>query len=343
MTGDIKSKLASSEAAESLEMEQFVANCFRARSWPAQQGVYYSDLETRKEREIDVISRHILNRPRRHRGSGSPTIHLSTICECKSLSEWSILCRKGDMDWHENRLREHWSGYEEHIMQLIGKVSTAAPFKNCNKTKLFEYFLGRAYPDERELAYELCILQPPVDLIATAFRPTKGNSKEREGNNPFWSAIQSLLSSTRAAEHRAVETMRSYTFDMNPLSDTASELTKYLAFFFDEQLTRRAFFHPVICCKSRLFDMDDDFSEIGSARIFIRNIDFSYRYVDVVNFSKFDAYIETALASFEKQSYKSIRRTWDRLAALHWAPGQSSGELSHALGLGTRRKLSKRQ
>lgn len=321
MTGDIKSKLASSEAAESLNMEHLVATCFHARKWPAEQGVYYADPETGKDREIDVISRHHLERPRRYRGSGAPIINLSIICECKSLSGWNVLLRKGELDWHENRLPGHWAGYENYITELIEKVTIAAAFKNCDKSLLYSYFLRRAYPDNKELSYELRLLQRPVDLIAAAFRPTKDGSQGRETNNPLWSAIQSVLSSTKAAERRAVEVMRSYTSDINPVALTPDKLIKSLAFFFDAELTRRAFVHPVIFCKSRLFNMDDNFKEINSARIIVRDLDFNSRYIDIVNFSSAEAYINNTLASFEKQSCRLIRRTWNRLEELRWAPG----------------------
>jgi hypothetical protein len=87
MTGDIRAQLASSEAAESLRMEAFIAGCFRQRQWPAERGVYYND----------------------------PLINLSIFCECKSLAGWNVLLAEGDVDkTYENRMICHWSGYEEY-------------------------------------------------------------------------------------------------------------------------------------------------------------------------------------------------------------------------------------
>ncbi len=150
-----------------------------------------------------------------------------------------------------------------------------------------------------------------------------------------------MLSSTKAAKQRSVEATRSYTADINPVAYSHAKLIKYLAFHFDVELARRVYFHPVLFCKSRLFDIDNDFNEITSARLFVRNLDFDYRYIDIVNLASADAYIEKTVTSFEKQSYKSIRRTWDRLDELRWAPGQNSIELSRALGLPMRRKPAK--
>jgi hypothetical protein len=105
MTGEIRTKLASSDAVASLKMEAFIANCFRARRWPAEQSVYFNDLETGKPREIDVISRQVLQRPQRAKGIGAPLINLSIICECKSLSGHNIIFLPGEIEsWYENRM-----------------------------------------------------------------------------------------------------------------------------------------------------------------------------------------------------------------------------------------------
>jgi len=228
MSGDIQAKLASSEAADSLRMESFVATCFRSRKWPAEQGVYFTDGETGKAREIDVICRHVLERPARHKGIGAPIINLSVICECKSLSGWNVLLSKGAPNplfgEFENRLIDHWSGHEEHVREIVELISQEPSYRNCDKNLLYSYFSRRAHPDDSQLAYHMRLLQPPVDLIVSAFRATKSGTDEREKINPIWSAMQSVLSATKAAEARAVETMRSYTLEIKPYTNKPLEV-----------------------------------------------------------------------------------------------------------------------
>lgn len=141
MTGDIRTKLGSSEAAESLRMESFVAGCFRSRNWPAEQGVYFSDPETGKAREIDVISRHVLTRPARHKNFGAPLINLSVICECKSLSGWNVILQKGEahpaVEEFEDRVPDHWSGLEQHVREIIELISQDRTYKNCDRNLLY--------------------------------------------------------------------------------------------------------------------------------------------------------------------------------------------------------------
>lgn len=314
-------------------MESFIANCFRSHKWPAEQGVYFKDPITGKTREIDVISRHVLDRPIRHKGIGAPIINLSIICECKSLSGWNVLLLKGDFDSkHENRLMNHWSGYNSHLRNLVEEISQYPAYQNSNGNLLYSYYSRRAFPDEMELSYHMRLLQPSVDLIATAFRATKSGADERETINPLWSAIQSSLSATEAAKIRAVDTMKSYTTDFGPNVNKEIDLIHQNAFFFDTELTRRVFFHPVVFCKSRLFNIDQGMNEVRSARIFVRDLDFEFKYVDFVNFDGAADYIDAMLRHFEKQSRKSIRRTWDRLEELEWQPGQASNQLVRALG-----------
>jgi hypothetical protein len=324
-------------------MEDFVASCFRSRNWPAEQSVYFTDPETEKTREIDVMSRHLLTRPRRHEGLGMPLINLSILCECKSLSGWNVLLLKGKaqplLEKREARIPYHWSGLEQHIRESIELISQDPAFHKCDRNLLHSYFYSRAYPDEKQLAYHMALLQPPVDLIATAFRATKGGADERESVNPIWSAIQSTLSATEAAKKQVISnTISTIVFPSYGYEPT--EIAKQIAFFFDFELTRRVFFHPVVFCKSRIFSIDGDLADVGSVRILVRDLDFDFKYVDLVRFDSAEAYIDTMLAHFEKQAYTSIRKTWDRLEDLQWEPGQASRRLSIALGVS--RRQSKR-
>ena len=243
-------------------MESLVANCFLERNWPAQQGVYYTDLETGKEREIDVISRPVLQRPRRYRGTGAPIINLSVICECKSLSGQSLILVKDTPDQIlDNRISDHWLGYERHIRELVEIIEQGSYIPKLNKRQLYSYYSSRAYPAGRAIAYNLRLEPPPVALNATAFRETKGGQiRERETDSkgtasPLWSAVRSVLSAAKAAENRSASTTRSYTSGRNPYAYDALELVKHDAFFFDAELLRVSCFHPIIFCKSRIYSL----------------------------------------------------------------------------------------
>src|SRR5690348_9955909 len=109
-------------------MEHLVANCFLERKWPVEQGVYYTDQETGKDREIDVISRHVLERPKPYRSIGAPIINLFVICECKSLSGHNLIFLKGEPDrLLDDHVTHHWLGHEKHIEELV-KIIGQEPY-----------------------------------------------------------------------------------------------------------------------------------------------------------------------------------------------------------------------
>lgn len=339
MSDDIRVKLASSEATDSLRMESSVASSFIKRNWPADQGVYYTDTETGKDREIDVLSRHVLQHPKRGRKTGRPLINLSVISECKSLSDQSLIFLKGHVNDRlgENRLAEQWLT-ETYIVELIEKFARESYYPELNKRQLYSYFIDRAYPDGGAISQYLRLQPPPVTLIANTFRETKGgHTRDNDGRgtpSPIWNAIRSVLSAVKAAEERHIDAMRSYLSGRNPHAYELPELVKYDAFFFDTEVLRVGCFHPVVFCKSRLFCLEEsELREVDSTRLFIRNLDFSTRYVDIVSFNSADSYIAAMISHFEKSSLNAIRRTRERLEFLDWSAGQAFTELAKAVGL----------
>jgi hypothetical protein len=322
-------------------MEQAVVSSLRKRNWPAEQAVYFKDPETAKEREIDVLSRHVLDRPRRHQGAGGPIINISVICECKSLAAYNLVLLRGNPDpILDNRMITHWSGQEQHIRELVEIIGRNPYYSKTNKKQLYSYYLSRAYSEGRWIAGNLKLSPPPIALTAVAFRETKGGEDrgkeptDQRTASPFWGAIRSVLSATKAAEKRFLKTMRSYTSGRNPHAYELAELVNHDAFFFDAEVMRMACIHPVVFCKSKLFSLEgDEVLSVPSARLLIRNLNFTSRYVDIVNFDAADAYIEQMVSHFGKTSSRSIRKTWDLLDDVGWTPGQASNEFAKAVGV----------
>lgn len=339
VTDDIRVKLASSEAADSLRMESFVASCFSKRKWPAEQGVYYTDTDTGKDREIDVLSRHVLQLPKQRGSTGVPLINLSVIAECKSLSDQSLIFLKGNVDdkLGENRLVDRWLT-ERDIVEVLEAFAQESYYPKLNKRQLYSYFIDRVYPKGGAISQHLRLQPPSVTLIANTFRETKGGQNRdhdsRGTASPIWSAIRSVLSAIKAAEARYTHAMRSYISGRNPYAYDPTDLVKYDAFFFDAEVLRVGCFHPIIFCKSRLFCLEGgEVREVDSARLFIRNLDFSSRYVDIVSFNSAESYIAGMISHFEKSSQNAIRKTRERLEALDWSAGQEFAELATAVGL----------
>jgi hypothetical protein len=337
MNNDLHNTLLSSKAADSLRMELQIAKYFQNRNWRAQLGVYYPDPDTKKDREIDVFCRHLLDRPRRHKGTGAPIINLHVICECKSLSAYNILFIEGERERHvDDRLVNHWSGYEKNIREMIDSISGKPPYLDSDIRKLYRYFSDRAYPppEEREISFLLRLYPPPNGFTATSFRETKGHDEAERTASPLWGAIRSVISATKAAQFRSEQTTRSYTSERNPHMDEPSVLIKQDAFLFDAELMRRVLFHPIVFCRSRLFKLtEDDIEEVDTVRLIVSNFDFSSRYVDIVRFDAAKSYIEGMISHFETTAESAVRKTWNRLSLANWHPGQASADLARAAGL----------
>jgi hypothetical protein len=342
---DIRAKLLSSDAVESLRMELFVAQCFKERHWPAQQGVYYTDTETGKSREIDVLSRQLLQDPERSRKVGGPIINLSVICECKSLSGHNVIVLPyTPEEFSQNNVWGNWLGYERHIAELVETLGSTPHYAKANKRALYSYYTERAYPGDKALTWEMRLDPPPIDFNATTFRETKGGAdrkKEQEGasSQPLWSAIRSVLSATNALDSKFLDTMRSYTSGRSSLAYDAADAIKYDAYFFDLELLRRVCFHPVIFCKARIFHLEnDELKEIKSTRIFIQGFDLEVRYVDIVHFGAARDYIRKMTAHFERKSKMAFRKTAKILEGLGWSPGQQSLEFAKVAGLHSKKR-----
>ena len=231
-----------------------------------------------------------------------------------------------------------WLGHGRQIIEIVETVARNAHYPNVNKRALYSYYSGRAYADGRAITYNLRLPPPPIGLIAATFRETKGGHvrDKDEGQavaSPFWSAVRSVLSASRAMEARFIETMRSYTSDRSPYGFDLKELIQSDAFFFDAELMRMGCIHPVIFCKSKLFSLEgDQIQNIQSARLYIRNLDFESRYVDIVGFDAATTYVDQLTSHFEKTSSNAIRTTWNTLESLDWKPGQASEKLAKAVG-----------
>jgi hypothetical protein len=337
MNKELLDKLKSSQAAESLRMEHQISRYFHDRNWPAQIGVYYKDPETGKEREIDVLCRHVLDRPKRHKDAAAPFINLDVICECKSLSAHNILFVEGQSDRDaDDRLTNHWSGYEENVQEMIDSISQRPPYLKSDIKKLHRYFSERAYPppSQIEITFPLRLKPPAHNFLAAGFRETKGGDESERLSSPLWGAIQSVISATKAAEFSSKETTRSYISGRNPHMLEPSDLIEQDAIIFDIELLRRVLFHPIVFCKSRLFKLvEHDIEEVETARLIVSHLDFSNRYVDIVRFDAAKTYIDDMISHFEKTAASAIRKTWDRISDVDWSPGQASPELARAAGL----------
>ena len=342
MTGDIRTILDLSHAAESLRMEMRITKIFEKHNWTTERGMYYADIDTGKIREIDVFAKKIFERPQVCKVSG-PLISMDVFCECKSLVGSNVLLSPGKLPrFHRDEMMRYWVGVEEDLQKIVLNIAEQANVKNRGAIKaLFDYVMSRAYPrNDAAVISPVSMRCPPVDLIARGFRETKNGKDDRDLEsekariNPIWAAIQS----SRSAMSAAITKSRNFAFD----SIHGYELMFYgidnfidwASNYLDTELLRLSYFHPMIVVKSKLWKLDEnEISEVMSARIVISSIGYDHFYVDIVNYSYIERYIELMISQFSKESRRSVSEVWKQLQNSEWMPGQAEGSLRAALGL----------
>lgn len=334
-------RLAKSDAAESLRMEQHIAQCFKKLAWPASQSVHYQDPITQKSREVDVLSSHFLDRPRRYKGIGAPIINVHHVCECKSLSGTNAIVVDGVLDWPErDRTIEYWIGYSEFLSEAASTLASSASFPTANRSAIYSYFSQRAYPDERAIAFELSLNPPAHKYLAGAFRETKAgdlrrSSEGRSGGNPLWSAIQSVLSAAEAVRLHSISRL---TEMIDSFAEGAFDVESF-AFSFDAELLRRVLIRPVVFCRARLLRLDGNkINDIDSIRLSIRGLSSEHKFVDIVHIDAAEAYIQDSAHHFEASSKVAIKKVWTLLEEIDWQPGSAHQQLAEATGVAPRRR-----
>jgi hypothetical protein len=276
MTGNIRSILLSSDAATSLLMEMRIASIFEQHKWTAERGMYYTDPSTGKQREIDVYAAQTFDRPKRHTGTGIPLINMNVFCECKSLTGSNILLSQGALPKHsKNTVVDYWVGWDD-LRKIVLEIAEQTNINEHAKIKaLYDYALGRAYPDGgKALSYAITMLPPPVDLIARAFRETKSgkidsdHTPDQSRINPLWNAIQSVFSAVAAAKTHSRDTTLSY-IQQEFRFQSVDEFIGLTAFFLDAELLRSGFFHPFVVLNARLWHLNENqLDEVETARLY---------------------------------------------------------------------------
>jgi hypothetical protein len=149
MTGDIRAKLLKGDAAQSLSMEAMVANHFRERGWPSNQGMYYTDLTSGKIREVDV---HAYKTHRRKRGRiGEPVANMHIFAECKNLSGQHVIFSPGIAPEYLP-VEYFWLGHSEEDDPLLKILMRRLGIESPEfEAKLYSYLKDRTHPDGGEL------------------------------------------------------------------------------------------------------------------------------------------------------------------------------------------------
>lgn len=351
MTGDIRAKLATSDAVASLQMEARVASAFEKSQWNVDRSAYYTDLETGKIREIDIYASHIFQKPVKRKGVGQPTMNIDVLCECKNLSGSNVIFAASDPSRLDmlmnirNRMELHWIGQDQNLRDVaveIAKSDDGILKPQASAKDIYDYILKRAYAHTNSVMwYPASMPPPPVDAISTSFRETKGgelpdtettDGSKLKKNNPVWNSIQSVLSSARAVEQQRRNNSLQWIDPKKLLTHGIENFASDFSFSLDVELCRFVFIHQFVVTKSKLWKLQDhEIISIDSARLYIKNVSKNVTYVDVVSEDSVETYVNNLNTCFAKNSRYWISRVWQSMDAVGWYPGQLHDELCNIL------------
>jgi hypothetical protein len=334
MTANIREKLLNSDAAKSLRMEARVGKILEEIGWSVRRSNYYTDLETKKMREMDVYASRVFQNKSRTR-IGHPIINVDLILECKSLSGQNIIFSKMNRTEIGYRMEmDRWSiGNEEIICDIVRNIIRDYNINSPEiAQKLYKYFMSRAYPNEMNVN-QMRMTLPELDILSSAFRETKGGdlNDESQDNNtgkksPLWSAVQSCLSAVRAIRVRSEKNLRSRV-ETQDAELIGQEAYYFVPFYFDAELTRSVFNHSIIILNSKLWELsDDDLKEINTARLYVNDTTDSVRnhHIDIVTEAAAEEYLAMLSKHICDEADWNLKNMWRHLKRIDWAPAQNS-------------------
>jgi hypothetical protein len=343
MTRDIKAQLETSDAFAVLQMEQFVERKFIEAGWETQRSVFYSDRNTSKLREIDVLATktYSLKRPK---AVETPIINFSTYCECKSLVGWHIIVADDDVASEQMEI-SFWIGRERHTNHIFRSIVEQAEVHEKRKMKaIYDYLVDRSHPG-LALTYDCRLNFPPVDVFSKSYKETNTKDVKDENASVIWKAALTLFGLMKLDEERSLETAKGYIAEEGGLARYGkTSFISSAAFFYDAELMRVIYNHSVLFVKSQIWCLRAGRLErVESVRLHFSHIHDEPRYIDLVDYAAAEKYISRFCAHIDEMADTSVRKLWKRQRRLQFYPGQSAARLSRLLrtpgGKSTRKQM----
>ena len=238
-------------------------------------------------------------------------------------------------------MQSYWLGRDQELQDITMKIALDTGIVDHARIKeLYSYVIGRAYPyDGPAFIKPVQMPPPPVDLIARAFRETKGGKFNDDSSDlgrisPVWSAIRSSLSAVKSAIEVSRRTSLGWVHGIQPVFYGLDDFKRSAAFSLDAQLLRYCFYYPFITLNSKLWHLrEDKLEEVNSVRLYVSTIEHESSYVDIIHEGSVEQYIDSMISHFDKNSRRSITGLWKMIDELGWAPGKEEEAFGKILGL----------
>lgn len=258
-------KVIDSIAFKSLLIENNVVSTLKDLGWAVYHSSYFTDLDTSKQREIDVIAK------RKIRIALSKEdflfVFLNLVVECKSLEKYHILLAN-QIEEKDIDLQCSWCG---DFINGFPKKTTKILSKYKQKIKLKNFYLKAheiCYPGGVSLIHEFVPSEIPEMNTYSSFRETNLDITKDLENSVLWKgsmALKSLINYSKEKEQKEFEEELDFQFHFSKVYEY--KLSKQLFDAVHTECRRVHLFHPIMVMDSHLWDVKEKASQIDSCRL----------------------------------------------------------------------------
>lgn len=239
----LKKKLAESASFHSFLSESAVCDVLRSLRWNAKHGAYYEDLETKKQREIDVIAQQFW---RRKTKNGDQQVRLTVLIEVKTMKGFHLLVSPFEEDGFSFYQNVHWLGdphgdYSELASSLrVNGMEEGAIDKFVQRLQQF------AYPRQKARPW-LLMVRPNTETVFTSFRETNIGAEKELDNSVFWKASQSLRSASKSIQKSILEAhLEDVAGSVKYAPKTEEKRINYVLGWAKDRINRIDVIHPIV-------------------------------------------------------------------------------------------------
>jgi hypothetical protein len=284
-------KILNSQAVNSLLLEKRVYELFRKHKWNAKHSPYYTDNETNKFREIDIVARNYWEGPKDEDISCS----IEYVVECKSIKDYHIIVNDC-LDRNEILGLIHcWIGND--VSDSHTKILSYLLDKGFSKDEilhLLKEFDALCYP---EGMFKFVDNRVDAFVIPTfnSFRETNISVVKDLDNSVVWKSFQSLNSCIKKLQEFEWDNIQ---FELKNLdfmeiksNDEKINCILESVRFASNHIT---YVHPLLVIESNLWKLENGLKSLNYFRLVFQEIFGGEIWVDIVNIDFLDEYLKKA-------------------------------------------------
>lgn len=291
----IKEKLLSSSAVNSLMLENKVYNLFSKMKWQVWHSPYYLDIISGKNREIDIkASKYWISTK-----GDNFSCRLEIIVECKSLKDYHIVVSNENKKT-QFQLPEGWIGNDSNShYQKLKEILNQNDLPNKSIKEIIKKVDSYCVPDVtyRNVDY----LFDAFEIRAfNTFRETNiANTKDID-NSVIWKCQQSLNSCIKSFENLCWNnvdySIKSDIYDLELHEILIDKIIKSIT----EEANYKKVVHPIVVIESNLWELKEgNLETIKYFRLCFQQLFDDEFWIDIVHIDFLEEYLQN-IKTYEK-------------------------------------------